>query len=477
MLFNSIEFLIFFPIVTALYFMLPHKFRWGMLLAASCVFYMFFVPAYIFILALTIVVDYYAGILIEQTEKQSKKKLYLTISIIVTCLILFVFKYYNFFNDNFRALFNVLHWHYPIGALRILLPIGLSFHTFQSMAYIIEVYRGNQKAEKNFGIYSLYVMFYPQLVAGPIERPQNLLHQFHDKHFFNAVGASNGLRRIMWGIFKKVVIADRLAVYVNQVYANPSAHAGIPVIMAIIFFVFQIYCDFSGYSDIALGTAEVMGFKLMTNFKHPFISKNISEFWRRWHISLSTWFNDYLFTPLTTSTRYWGTFGICFSIFITFLISGLWHGAGWTFLIYGIIHGIALIYEILTRKRRKKWAKNLPAWFYGNISMVITFAYVGFSWIFFRARDIHNAFGVIKNSFRIHKLDFGISILGASEFALSIGLIVFLLTIEALERKMDLREILAKRPAALRWAFYYICIVAIQSLGVFGNQQFIYFQF
>jgi alginate O-acetyltransferase complex protein AlgI len=261
MLFNSIDFLIFFPAVTILYFLLPHKFRWSLLLVTSCVFYMFFIPKYIIILAFTITIDYFAGIFLEKI-KEDKRRIFLIISIISNIGILFVFKYFNFFNFNIHKVAEFLHWNYSFEGLKIILPIGLSFHTFQSLSYIIEIYRGKQKAEKNFGIFALYVMFYPQLVAGPIERPQNVLHQFHERHSFDFEQLVDGLKIILWGLFKKVVIADRLSLFVNQVYGNPESQKGIQFIIATIFFGFQIYCDFSGYSDIAIGSAKVMGFRL-----------------------------------------------------------------------------------------------------------------------------------------------------------------------------------------------------------------------
>ena len=258
MLFNSLEFMLFFPIVTTLYFIIPHKYRWAMLLGASCIFYMAFIPAYILILAVTICIDYAAGIMIDKTDGK-RKKIFLLISIISTCLVLFIFKYYNFFNNSFASIASFFHLKYPVQALNIILPIGLSFHTFQSLSYVIEVYRGLQKSEKHFGIYALYVMFYPQLVAGPIERPQNLLHQFREKHYFDYQRVVEGLKLMVWGLFKKAVIADRLAVVVNQVYGSPAEYNGIALIIATVFFAFQIFCDFSGYSDIAIGAAKVMG--------------------------------------------------------------------------------------------------------------------------------------------------------------------------------------------------------------------------
>ncbi len=332
MLFNSWQFLIFFPVITTLYFVLPHKYRWFLLLVASCVFYAAFVPAYLLILGATIIIDYVAGIYIEKNLGK-RRLLFLIISVAANVGTLAFFKYFNFFNDNVSYLAHFIGWNYPIQSLKILLPIGLSFHTFQAMSYTIEVYRGHQKAEKHLGIYALYVMFYPQLVAGPIERPQNLIHQFYEQHKFEYQRVADGLKLMAWGMFKKVVIADRLSILVNQVYGNPTEFTGFPLILATVLFAFQIYCDFSGYSDIAIGAAQVMGFKLMDNFNRPYFSKSIGEFWKRWHISLSTWFKDYVYIPLGGNKV--GKWHWQFNIFLVFLISGLWHGANWTYVIWG----------------------------------------------------------------------------------------------------------------------------------------------
>jgi len=355
MLFNSFSFLIFFPIVTAVFFILPHRFRWVWLLATSCFFYMFFIPAYILILFITILIDYTAGILIERTQGR-KRKIYLAVSIISTCLVLFIFKYYNFFIDNFNSIADLLHWNYSLNVLMIILPIGLSFHTFQSLSYVIEVYRGRVKAEKHFGIYSLFVMFYPQLVAGPIERPQNMLPQFYEKKKFDYERAVSGLRQMLLGLFKKIFIADRLAVLVGGVYASPADFHGFPLIFATILFAFQIYCDFSGYSDIALGSARVMGFKLMDNFDRPYFARSIGDFWRRWHISLSSWFRDYVYIPLGGSRVpkiYW-----TLNVLIVFLISGLWHGANWTYVVWGGLHGVFIIGESAMASFKNKIIKT-----------------------------------------------------------------------------------------------------------------------
>src|SRR3989338_1263361 len=352
MLFNSRTFLVFYIVVTSLYFLIPHRLRWLLLLAGSIVFYMAFVPAYILILGWTIVVDYFAGLFIEKATGQ-KRKLFLIVSLVSNVGVLAFFKYFNFLNESLTALLGTIGIANSVPFLTILLPIGLSFHTFQAMSYTIEVYRG-RNAERNFGIFALYVMFYPQLVAGPIERPQNLLHQFYEKHEFDYRRMSDGIKLMLWGLFKKAVIADRLAILVDRVYADPLSYGGAHFIVATVFFAFQIYCDFSGYTDMARGAAHTMGFRLMENFLRPYHARSIQEFWRRWHISLSTWFRDYLYMPLggnRVSIPRW-----YLNLFITFLFACLWHGASWTFVIWGALHGVYLIFSLITQKIRSKFA-------------------------------------------------------------------------------------------------------------------------
>ncbi len=394
MLFNSWEFLVFFSIVTILYFIALPKLRWLLLLVASCIFYMAFVPAYLLILVLTIAVDYAAAIQIEKSSGKARTY-WLLASIIVTCLILFFFKYFDFFAWNFNAVAGLVHSETTISALHLLLPIGLSFHTFQSLSYVIEVYRGEQQAERHFGIYALYVMFYPQLVAGPIERPQNLLHQFHEKHNFehrfDYAEVTSGLRLMAWGLFKKVVVADTLAKFVTEVYDTPGSYNGLVLVIATLFFSYQVYCDFSGYSDIARGAARVMGFKLMINFNAPYLSTSLSEFWRRWHISLSTWLRDYIYEPVAFGVRGWEMGAIVFALMLTFLISGFWHGAAWTYVIWGLLHGIGLSIEVVFGKQRKALGKALPPFVFKIAMWAVTFAFVNFTYIFFRAKTLGDA--------------------------------------------------------------------------------------
>ena len=396
MLFNSFEFLLFFPIVTIIYFLLPHKFRWIHLLVSSCIFYMAFIPMYILILVFTIVIDYFAGIWIGRSTG-NKRKGFLILSIIANIGILAVFKYYNFFIENINQILHSLdvNTSNELPYLNIILPIGLSFHTFQAMSYTIEVYKGSQKPERHFGIYALYVMFFPQLVAGPIERPQHLLPQLREEHQFDIDRIYSGLRLMLWGLFKKVVIADRLALYVNEVYGNVHGYGSGNLLIAAFFFAIQIYCDFSGYSDIALGSARVMGFTLMTNFNRPFFSKNIREFWQRWHISLSSWFRDYLYKSLGGNRI--SNFRTYINIFIVFLISGFWHGANYTFIVWGAIHAILVIVFIMLSLHvkiplLKKKIFDIP-------SVLVTFFLVTLAFIFFRANSLDEGMYAVNKIF------------------------------------------------------------------------------
>ena len=371
-----------------------------LLLFASCIFYMAFIPAYIFILAALILIDYIAAILIEKSNDR-QKKVYLIASIFSTCITLFFFKYFNFFNLNLSALSNFLHWNYSMSALSLLLPIGLSFHTFQSLAYVIEVYRGNFKAERHLGIYALYVMFYPQLVAGPIERPQHLLPQFYLEQVFKYDRVISGIKRMLWGMFKKVVIADNLASLVNIVYSHPHEYSGPYLLQATIFFAIQIYCDFSGYVDIAIGSARVMGFELVENFNKPYLATSVSDFWRRWHMSLSFWFRDYVYIPLGGNRSFQSRTYL--NIFTVFLLSGLWHGANWTFVLWGGLHGMYVISSKATVLLREKIVRisklhSFPK-LHNCIQIILTLSLVAFAWIFFRANNINDALYVASHLF------------------------------------------------------------------------------
>lgn len=488
MLFNSISFLIFFSVVTTLYFALPHKYRWLLLLLSSCYFYMAFVPVYILILGFTIVIDYFAGILIEQATGKRRRFL-LICSLVANIGILAVFKYYNFINANITALLGGFHRANPFPYLTILLPIGLSFHTFQAMSYTIEVYRGNQKPERHFGIYALYVMFYPQLVAGPIERPQNLLHQFYEKHYIDYKRITDGLKLMAWGLFKKIVIADRLATVVDNVYDDPYHHHGLSFLIATVFFSFQIFCDFSGYADMAIGMAKVMGFTLMKNFNSPYHAKSIREFWARWHISLSTWFKDYLYFPLGGNRV--GRPRWYLNLIVVFLVSGLWHGASWTFIVWGALHGMYMVFaqviSPLKNKLRNMVKLKDDSWFYNTSSILITFMLVTFAWIFFRAKSIGVAIYVVKGIFTetltdvvniIHHRPSHVNLgLVGQELWIGVLGIVLLEVVHLLQKKHSVIQLISYKPTYVRWIIYYAFLFALITLNVSGGKQFIYFQF
>ncbi|MHA8065768.1 MBOAT family O-acyltransferase [Aquirufa sp. ROCK2-A2] len=469
MVFNSLHFLVFFGLITSAYFLLNHKHRWLLLLLGSCYFYMAFVPMYILILGFTIVIDYFAGIYLEKFTGQTKK-IFLAFSLLANIGVLAIFKYYHFIDQNIGFLSNLLGLDYHLPVFNILLPIGLSFHTFQAMSYTIEVYRGNQKAERNFGIYSLYVMFYPQLVAGPIERPQNLLHQFYEKHVWDWPRVKSGLLQMAFGIFKKVVIADRIALLVDPAYSDLSHQSGMNLLIAAFFYSFQIYCDFSGYSDVAIGASRVMGFKLMDNFNGPYLAKSLPDFWRRWHISLSTWFKDYVYFSLggnRVSIPKW-----YMNIMIVFLLSGIWHGASWNFVIWGFLHGAFQVIGLtINRFFPSLAADKIQSTAVKYVYQIWTFSLVTLAWVFFRIAK----FSEVKLFFKqLSSISFNDSIkfaLNTNEIILSLLLVVLLIVAEKWEWKKSLLK------GNYFWLVFILSLTTIYFSGVFNLKQFIYFQF
>lgn len=473
MVFNSIEFFIFLPIVTLLFYLLPHRLRWMMLLAASCFFYMWFVPKYILILLVTILIDYSCGILMERWEdKPRRRKICLTTSIVSTCLVLFIFKYLNFVSANYIAFAEMAHWPHPEQALNIILPIGLSFHTFQSLSYIIEVYRKNQKAEHHFGYYSLYVMFYPQLVTGPIERPQNLLRQLHEEKSLQYENVARGLRLVLFGLFLKMVVADNLGGYVDKIYAAPADFSSLDILLGLCLYSFQIYADFFGYSTIAIGCALTMGFTLMDNFQTPYVASSIQDFWRRWHISLSTWFRDYLYIPLggnRVAVPRWA-----FNTLRVFTVCGIWHGANWTFLVWGAGHGLLLVLERPLRQWRKAHPATKPTaqLVRSALGISVTFVLVTLLWSVFRApsfaalHDVHYA--LLHNAHSPSILSLNVTTWCA------LGAFVLL---DLLLRRTRFDLWCERFPGWLRWLLYAAIIFAIVIGASVEQYPFIYFQF
>ena len=472
MVFNSIAFLIFLPIVVLLFYLLPHKWRWLMLLAASCVFYMWFVPKYILILLVTIVIDYGAGVLMERyADRHKLKKTFFIISIVSTLTVLLVFKYLNFLTANLDQLCASLGMETHL-LTHIILPIGLSFHTFQSMSYVIEVYRGHQKAERHFGYYALYVMFFPQLVTGPIERPGNLLHQLHEKKEFRYENISKGMRLILFGFFVKMVVADHLGEYVDEVYGHLDEYNSWSVLGCMFFYSFQIYCDFFGYSTIALGSAKLMGFDLMDNFRSPYLSKNIAEFWHRWHISLSTWFRAYVSIPLGGSRVKFGRWA--FNILVVFVLSGIWHGAAWTFLLWGFAHGLLHIIEKALRNRfpskesQSKWVRiSVDA-----LCVLKTFVLVTLFWVVFRATDLEHLKAIFVTAFT----NFG----GGEQMSVKPGMWIYLglfILSDIVLRNTRFDAWCEGKPMVVRWLIYAVLVFMVIACSSVKNFPFIYFQF
>lgn len=493
MVFNSISFLVFFLVTATLYYCLTHRWRIRLLLVASYSFYGFWKLEYVVLLAAATIVTYGCGLKMGTQSEPTKKKLFLVISIATNVCMLVGFKYLNFLNEALRDFLGLIDISYHVPALKILLPVGISFYTFKTISYVVDVYRGDQKPEKQLVPYALYVSFFPQLLAGPIERSGILLTQFKRKIEFDYEKVTGGLRLVAWGLFKKLVIADRVAAMVNTVYNNPHEYEGIQFILATFFYGYQIYCDFSGYSDIAIGTASILGFDSMPNFRRPYFSGSLTEFWRRWHISLSTWFRDYLYIPLggsRTRPLRWQA-----NLIVVFIVSGLWHGSDWTFIAWGCVHVFYLLFGIWTRSWRAKsielFRLNRFPKLHRFIAILITFALVNFAWIFFRANNINDAIYIATHLFSgmghflasltdLKYVFHALAKLGVSdnEFILSF-LSIGLLEISQFYAEVKGTQVIFRdQPAWLRWFAYYALAGIIVYFGSFNTvQDFVYMQF
>ncbi len=483
MLFNSFEFFIFLPIVFCLYWFVLKKhlkLQNILLLIASYVFYGWWDWRFLSLIMLSTLVDYFVGIQIHKNEIVKIRKRWLRASIIFNLSLLGFFKYFNFFIDSWIDAFNSIGYHMDHFTLNIILPVGISFYTFQTMSYSLDISKRKLEPTKDFIAFATFVSFFPQLVAGPIERASNLLPQFFKKKKFEYRMAVDGARQILWGLFKKIVIADNCASYVNEIFQNYSDYSSGTLILGVIVFAFQIYADFSGYTDIAIGVAKLFGFNFKRNFNYPYFSTNISDFWKRWHISLSSWLNDYLFTPLAIECRNYKKHGIFFAVFITFLISGLWHGAGWNYIVWGGLHGLFYIPIIFSKKRfssissnkinpkTKSTLKDLP-------KILLTFAMVCFTYIFFRSINLTEAInfnkaildGLVTNNIINIKIP-------------DVRIILFvpcLIFIEWIQRDKEFGMDLQKMSfTILRWLIYFLMIFLIIIFGA-KSQSFIYFQF
>ncbi len=479
MLFNSYEFILFFPIVVAIYFIMKPRYRWILLLLASYYFYMCWDYKYIVLILFSTVVDYFSGIAIHRSQKKRVRKAFLIASLFTNLGLLFFFKYFNFFGDTVNFFFDKFNIFHDVPSYDFLLPVGISFYTFQTLSYTIDIYRGKQIPERHFGRFALFVSFFPQLVAGPIERSVNLLPQFRMDFKFEYARVRDGLLLMLVGFLKKAVIADRLSEYVNMVYNHPGDFSGLQNVIATFFFSFQIYCDFSGYSDIAIGSALIMGYKLMTNFRRPYFSMSIREFWQRWHISLSSWFRDYVYIGLGGNRVVkWRWY---YNLFITFLVSGLWHGAEWTFVIWGALHGFYLVFAIWTTKLRDRFNSGIGLSkhvdLFRVVQILVTFVLVYFSWIFFRANNTYDAFTIIGDIFKpaqgaLNLFTFSV------DFYIAFVSIFLLLLFEYFEEYHQLSERIRENVSRpVKWAMFAGAMIILLVFSIWEESDFLYFQF
>lgn len=474
MLFNSFEFAIFLPLVFLLYWFLFNKhLKWQnfFLLVVSYIFYGWWDWRFLLLIVFSTTLDFWVGMQLGKMQEQKKRKFLFGISCLVNLGVLGFFKYYNFFIDNLVSCFAALGIYLNPFSLNIILPVGISFYTFQSLSYTIDIYRNKMKPTTDFISFAAFISFFPQLVAGPIERATHLLPQFHKQRHFNYDNARNGMQQILWGLFKKIVIADSCAVYVNQIFENYHTLPGSTLLLGVIYFSFQIYCDFSGYSSIAIGTAKLFGFSLMTNFSFPYFSRNVSEFWRNWHISLSTWFRDYVYFPLG------GSYGTLLktirNTLVVFALSGLWHGANWTFIVWGVLNGLFLLPGIIFSKKIKKnpETKLFPP-VLELLQIIGTFFLIALTWVFFRAQNVSEAIEYLQILFSTSLFVYPVQ----HGMALMLPLLLILITIEWLQ-KNHINLLQAKIvPLYLRWSIYLTLVIT--CLVFFKqNQPFIYFQF
>ena len=478
MLFNSIDFAIFLPIIFVLYWFVTNKnlkLQNTLIVLSSYIFYGWWDWRFLSLIIFSTIVDYLIGISLSKQENQNKRKILLWTSILVNLGFLGFFKYYNFFLDNFITAFSFFGTEINANSLNIILPVGISFYTFQTLSYTIDVYKQKLEPTYDFIAFSAFVSFFPQLVAGPIERATNLLPQFYKKRHFDYSKAVDGMRQILWGLFKKIVIADNCAHYANIIFNNSSEYSGSTLVLGAIFFTFQIYGDFSGYSDIAIGTSRLFGFNLKQNFAFPYFSRDIAEFWRRWHMSLSTWFRDYLYIPLGGSRV--GTWNKIRNVFIIFLVSGFWHGANWTFIIWGALNALYFLPILLTNNNRNNLnivaqSKNLPS-IKEFLLMSITFGLTVFAWIFFRAENIRHAFDYISIIFS--KSIFSIPTIRPRDLILLI-IIFNLIEWQGRTQQYAIAKLGLNWVWPLRLAMYFAILFAIFWFGG-KEQQFIYFQF
>lgn len=485
--FYSFEFFFFSLIILAVFFLTPVRFRWFVLLAVSCYFYASYKISYLVIILFCTLSAYFAALAMNRQATRYGKKLILILALVVNLGILFVFKYFDFLDASLKQLLGFGGITYTGHALGWLVPIGVSFYVFQIVSYCIDVYRGNTLPEKHLGIFALYVSFFPKLLSGPIERAESFLPQLRENTHWDAERLTNGLKLICWGLFKKLVVADRLAAFVNVVYANPASHAGPALALAVLFYSFQIYCDFSGYTDIAIGLAQMFGLNLTDNFNRPYSATSVGDFWRRWHISLSSWLRDYLYIPLggnrVSAVRLYGNY------LLILFICGLWHGAGWTFAAWGVLHGFYLVCGRFFSSVRSRWTVAIglakrPV-LHRAVKILTTFILISVAWVFFRADSFSDAFHILTHLhmgwdgiWNAEGLTRNLLLTGSlKDLLIAIGALIFFGLVHKLERHEQMRRMLVDRPLWLRFAVYYILVAGILLLKLPDPANSIYFQF
>ncbi len=502
MIFNSYQFLIFFAVVVSLYFTIPFTFRWVLLLAARYFFFLFWKPEYVIILAAATSIDYIMARVMARKEPGKKRKLFLLLSLFINIAVLFLFKYLNFFTGSLKTLLSQFNIMIDVPVFKLLLPVGLSYYTFKKISYMVDVYRGNRDPETHLGKFALYVSFFPEVAAGPIDRSGDLLPQFDRCRGFDYERVMDGLKLFTWGLFKKVVIADRLALVVGRIFDHPAEYQGISLAAATLYFSFQVYADFSGYTDMAVGIGRVMGFRLAENFDRPYFSVSIAEFWRRWHISFTSWLRDYLFLPIAYAVSRKikapsvghikaETWAYVTATLITMLLCGLWHGAGWTFVLWGTFHGFYLVIAFATRKARKRWRKKMigpclkPV--YRVFRIMLTFLAVSFLWIFFRAGSISDVFYIISHIFSPGDWVFHFDLTWIKqnlfpgqtklEFIFTVLAVGVMMAVHGIQPQNRIKRMFSERPLLIRWVLYILLVLAVLNLGVVKEVPFIYAEF
>ena len=481
MVFNSWQFAAFLPVVFAVYWLMPHKYRWMLILCSSYYFYLSAGLKYVVLLIVTTAITYETGIWVERTKEPKKKKAIITISISICLACLAVFKYSNFIVSSISDVFALFSIKFHPTTLKIVLPLGISFYTFNVVSYMVDVYRGRIPAEHHFGVYAAFVAYFPKLISGPIERAKPMLNQLKVEKTFDYKQGLDGSKLFLWGLFKKIVVADTLVIYVDLIFNSITQHSGFALVLAAVFFSIQIYCDFSGYSDMACGVSKLLGIELMENFRSPYFSTSIKEFWSKWHISLSTWFRDYVYIPMGGNRV--GKVKRYFNILVTFLASGLWHGANWTYVLWGGLHGIAQITEKQLGIRTVRYKRG-ATWLF---KALVVFIFVTAAWVFFRADSFSNAMYLFANMFAgiaspVEYLKNGFDSIGMTMGGL-LDFVIYMLPLTlydfiSVKYERDAGQIISEKSSILSWLFY----ISIGLVVVFMSQkgvaaQFVYMQF